>query len=155
MWVDGWVGGWVGGTYLVECVFKREGEVKTWVGGWVGRTLLNAYSNAKARCRPIEVAETPAFLSWCMSIFPVEEGGWVGEWVGARKIEENEAVRMSCCGLGMGGWGGMGGWVSGWVGGWVGGALTWHFNGDELFLATAACGDGWVGGWVGGGGGGG
>ena len=48
------------------------------------------------------------------------ESGWVGGWVveflfllcmGARKVEEEEAVRMTYGGLGMGGW----------VGGWVGG----------------------------------
>ena len=43
-------------------------------------------------------------------------GGWVGEFVfllcmGAREVEENEAVRMSYCK------GGLGGWV-GWEGGW-------------------------------------
>ena len=37
-------------------------------------------------------------------------GGWVGGWVGDRKEEEIEAVRMSC-------WTPMGGWVGGWVGG--------------------------------------
>ena len=31
-----------------------------------------------------------------------KEGGWVGRWVGGW-IEENEAVRMSCCELGEGG----------------------------------------------------
>ena len=39
--------------------------------------------------------------------------GEVDGWVGNRKIEENEAVRMSC-------------WMSymgGWVGGWVGESL--------------------------------
>ena len=30
-------------------------------------------------------------------------GGWVGGWVG--EIEEEAAVRMRYCGLGMGGWG--------------------------------------------------
>ena len=34
-------------------------------------------------------------------------GGWVGGWVG-RKVEANEVVRTSYCGL----------WVGGWVGGW-------------------------------------
>ena len=29
---------------------------------------------------------------------------WVGGWVGYGKVEENEAVRMRCCGLGEGGW---------------------------------------------------
>ena len=50
-------------------------------------------------------------------------GGWVGGWVGDRKIEEEQAVRMSCC-LSEG----LGGveekkkvvWVSGWMGGWGG-----------------------------------
>ena len=31
-------------------------------------------------------------------------GGWVGEWVGYGKVEENEAVEMRCCGLLGGGW---------------------------------------------------
>ena len=31
-------------------------------------------------------------------------GGWVGGWVGVEKVEEEEAVRMRCWGLGMGGW---------------------------------------------------
>ena len=35
-------------------------------------------------------------------------GGWVGGWVGCRTIEEDEAVRMSDCELGVG---------SGWMGG--------------------------------------
>ena len=30
-------------------------------------------------------------------------GGWVGGWV-MGYVEENEAVRMRCCGLGEGGW---------------------------------------------------
>ena len=34
--------------------------------------------------------------------------GWVGGWVGGW-IEEEQAVRMSYCGLGLGGW--VGGWV--------------------------------------------
>ena len=48
----------------------------------------------------------------------------------ARKVEENEAVGMGYCelGVGVGGWVGWVGWVGGWVGRWVG----------------------WVGGWVGG-----
>ena len=37
------------------------------------------------------------------------EGGWVGGWLNELKIEENKAVRMSYCELGVG-----------WVGGWVG-----------------------------------
>ena len=39
--------------------------------------------------------------------------GWVGGCVGYGKVEEKEAVRMSYCGLGLGGW------VGGWVGEWV------------------------------------
>ena len=41
-------------------------------------------------------------------------GGWVGEWLSCccihKKVEEDKAVRMSYCGLGVV-----------WVGGWVGG----------------------------------
>ena len=45
----------------------------------------------------------------------------MGGWVGDRKVEEDEAVRMSYCEIGVGGW--VDGWeeVGGWVGGWVGG----------------------------------
>ena len=39
--------------------------------------------------------------------------GWVGGWVGDRKMEENEAVRMSYWNVGVE-----------WVGGWVGGGPT-------------------------------
>ena len=56
-----------------------------------------------------------------------EVGGWVGfvftlvsGWVGDGKIEEDEAVRMSYCELGVGGWVGEVGWVGRWVDGWVG-----------------------------------
>ena len=31
-------------------------------------------------------------------------GGWVGGWVGYGWVEEIEAVRMSYCDLGVGGW---------------------------------------------------
>ena len=37
----------------------------------------------------------------------------MGGWVGYRKVEEKEAVRMSYCGLGD--------WEGVWVGVWVGG----------------------------------
>ena len=37
--------------------------------------------------------------------------GWLGRWVGW--IEEDEAVRMSHCEVGV--W-----WVGGWMGGWFG-----------------------------------
>ena len=40
-------------------------------------------------------------------------GGWVGWWVGDGKVEEKEALRMSYCKQGVGGW------VGGWVGEWV------------------------------------
>ena len=54
-------------------------------------------------------------------------GGWVGGWVGDRKVEEDEAVRMNYCELGVGWVGGMSclsheqedRWVGGWVGRWV------------------------------------
>ena len=89
---------------------------------------------------------------WMMSCFLID-----------RKVEENEAVRMSYCELlgsgwvGVGGWKDMGGWVGGWVvvggkvwvGGWAGGwvgrlsYLRWRARRDRgrrLF--------GWVGGWM-------
>ena len=37
------------------------------------------------------------------------EARWVDGWVDDRKIEENEAVGMSYCMYGLGGW--VGGWV--------------------------------------------
>ena len=58
-------------------------------------------------------------------------GGWVG-WV-----EEDEEVRMRCCGLGLGGW----------VGGWVGGLGRGGRGGSNEVLWAWI---GWVGGWVGG-----
>ena len=30
-------------------------------------------------------------------------GGWVGGWMGYGKVEEEQAVRMRCCGWGVGG----------------------------------------------------
>ena len=44
-------------------------------------------------------------------LFLGEVGGWVGGWLSYyihRKVEENEAVRMRCWTL----------WVGGWEGGW-------------------------------------
>ena len=71
-------------------------------------------------------------------------GGWVD-----REVEENEAVGMRCCGLGVGGW----------VGGWVVYLQGFYFfrpldflelgievGGGELLGYVG----GWVGGWVGG-----
>ena len=102
-----------------------------------------------------------------------EEGGcldgeseWVGGWVGW--MEENEAVRMSCCGLWMDRWVGgtyhNGGGRRG--GGWLllpidrsGGVGGGGWEEDEhravrpsvLFLFSGeSCVGGWVGGWVGG-----
>ena len=68
-----------------------------WVGGWVG--------------------------GWVIGGNELVEGGWVGGWVGDGKGEENEAVGMSYCELGVE-------WMDGrkrmgrWVGGWVGGFFT-------------------------------
>ena len=73
--------------------------------------------------------------------------GWVGGWV-VEKIEEEQAVLMSCCTSRMGGW----------VGGWVdqGGRIK---VGVVLLVAPLAAAQtrhgagrvgGWVGGWVGG-----
>ena len=114
----GWVGGWAGGWVDVPAWWarRRREEVdwlfnhpsfssREWEGGWERR-------------------RKPASL-WG------EVGGWVGGlmgtggergWVGW--VEEDEAVGMSCCELGVGWVGGfvrVGGWVGGWVSGWVGG----------------------------------
>ena len=44
----------------------------------------------------------------CLALHPegavAEDLEEVGGWVGDRKIEENEAVRMRCWVLGLGGW---------------------------------------------------
>ena len=66
----------------------------------------------------------PALVFW----FWGEVGGWVGGSVVYRMIEEDEAVRMRCWSL----------WVGGWVGGGGGGGV------NELLWAFY----GWVGGWV-------
>ena len=107
-----------------------------WVGGWVGLTFhgeeggfaLGAHADAR------EVGETELFGEGLLEVgrhglvgADLEEVvGWVGGWVGW--VEGNEAVKMSCCRLGVGGWVG---WVEKneavqmscwelWVGGWVG-----------------------------------
>ena len=57
--------------------------------------------------RPVE---TIASASSAIGIRPEKEaevylvGRWVGGWVGNRKIEENEAVRMGNCEVWVGGW---------------------------------------------------
>ena len=74
-------------------------------------------------------------------------------------VEEEEAVRMRCCGLLGGGW--VGGWresrqfVNGWVGGWVGGWMKRIWVGgkgrtrNDLLGGDVSKGKmgGWVGGW--------
>ena len=100
-------------------------------------------------------------------------GGWVEEiWVGGwvvEKIEENEAVGMSYCELGVwwvGGWVSRHIWIGGWVGGWVGRLTSeiidfeerggWDVEGEEFWVVVGGALDlweevgGWMGGWVGG-----
>ena len=69
-----------------------------WVGGWERGSL-------KGRIQLRRAPTTRTTSAW---------RSWVGGWVVDGKVEENEAVRMSYCGLGMGGW----------VGGWVGRTFT-------------------------------
>ena len=88
-WVGGWVGGWVDSLYMGE-----------WMGGWVGGWVtLDFWEGLVGLERLIGVHAV------------VGEGGWVGGWVGdflfllcmgAREVEENEAVRMSYWMLGVG-----------------------------------------------------
>ena len=63
------------------------------------------------------------------------------------KIEENEAVQMRCCKLGL----------RGWVGGWVSSPppravvlvlLSESPSRAQLLLTDSRCVGGWVGGWV-------
>ena len=72
----------------------------------------------------------------------------MGGWVVDRKMEEDKAVRMRYCELGILEW------VGGWVGGWMGFYLvevgaggvhpTQHQSGGDVALWRG----GWVGGWV-------
>ena len=88
-----WVGGWVGGFTLLQRAQSERASSSSQVLGWMKRVLAVAF--------------------WV--------GGWVGGLnelgVGDKKVEEEEAVRMSYCGVG------------GWVGGWDG--PTW---GEEEFV---------------------
>ena len=85
------------------------GWVDGWVGGWVGeRTYVDAEDGAKENAL---VGIAGGARSLGDERFLLEEvGGWVGfvftlvsGWVGDGKIEEDEAVRMSYCELGVGG----------------------------------------------------
>ena len=58
------------------------------------------------------------------------------------KVEENEAVRMSYCELGLGGW------VGGWVGGWERTVMVCLVSSSPAFLARSSNERGWMGGWV-------
>ena len=75
----GWVGGWVGGVFFPE----RDGHERE-----------RAHSAAKG----MQISQPVNLGKWV--------GGWVGGWVGARKVEKDEAVRMSYCGIWEGGWAG-------------------------------------------------
>ena len=85
-----------------------------WVGGWF--TLEGSLSWTLARRSPAVMIE-PGERRWAtvpdsealrgMIIF-IASTYWVGGWVGGW-VEENEAVGMRCCELGMGGW--VGRWV--------------------------------------------
>ena len=75
-------------------------------------------------------------------------GGWV------EQVEEDEAVRVRCCELGVGGW------VGGWVGGFTCSSLkrrrpselsclsTWVCRSWSWMTGSTTCFLGWVGGWV-------
>ena len=83
---------------------RWKGEVDGWVGGWLTYpSILPCFPCSRRR----SLAYSMEGLKWRRSMFRRRRvalivsggGGWVGEWV-----EENEAVRMSYCGFGMGGW---------------------------------------------------
>ena len=70
------MGGWVGGTDLEGYFFDGEEEGEAAVVG------------SESFLREDQGAGGSVVVFW---------GGWVGGWVGIdRKIEENEAVGMSC-----------------------------------------------------------
>ena len=79
----------------------------------------------------------------------LEVGRWVGGWV-VEKMEENEAVGMSCWTLWVAGWVeekeavGMSCCVDREVGGWVGG---WDVPGRDVGGWVGLWVSGWVGGW--------
>ena len=88
------------------------------MGGWVGGlpTLVTAVKHLwgakRGALREIHSSNLEGHMWKCTCGGWV--GGWVGWWLAYRKVEENEAIRMSYCKLGMGGWvDGSGGWVGG------------------------------------------
>ena len=94
------MGEWVGG------LIKRDG----WVGEWVGgkhayRRTASTASSAKWDFSWQRSLEERVVLAMLIYREKRWVGGWVGGWVGW--VEENEAVGMSYCELGV------------WVGGWA------------------------------------
>ena len=77
-----------------------------WVGGWVTDLPL-LYPSLDPLCAGGQVCLVGAgdlvddpFLVAFFGFLQNNLGGWVGVWVGW--VEENEAVRMRCCELGVG-----------------------------------------------------
>ena len=103
------------------------------VGGWVGEWETDLHVNAALEEGVDVLGEAQVGEEVGKGKGLGEVGGWVGGWVGLGWVEEDEAVRMSCCELGVrvGGWvdGGGVNEVGGWVGGWVG---------EGTYLAKAA-----------------
>ena len=114
---------WVGGLTIGMCQrggWKRrrargtlptgEGVGGRVVGGWVGGggsfncgenpLSLELFSAAGHVCKDAGFVE---FIPDVEEGFVCWVGGWVGGWVD-RKVEEDEAVGMSYCQLGLGGW---------------------------------------------------
>ena len=83
---------------------QREKGLGGWVGGWVYLDELRPSWRAPAKHGLDDAPEI--LLPVLGGDNAVVLGGWVGGWVGGWTgwVDEKEAVRMSDCGLGVGGW---------------------------------------------------
>ena len=85
-----------------------------WVGGWVGGGRDVPRICWMKIWAPVPRARKSGRRQLIMMLGEVGgwvgerrgAGGWIGGWVGDRKVEEDEAVRMSDCELERGGGGG-------------------------------------------------
>ena len=90
--VDREVGKWVGGLYLAQVAVELSRETEGAGGATHGRGD-EVVEVAVGGVDELERAEADVV----QGLF-----GWVGGWVGW--VEEEQAVGMRCCGLGVGGW---------------------------------------------------
>ena len=136
------MGGWVGGLggWVGECVYHL---LQPHISHYVWRASYekgHGGDGHEAHGHALEGAEEDEEED---SFRLLGVGGWVEE------IEENEAVRMSSCGLLRGGW--VGGWdvpvQSQCWRGWRRGSLGRGF--DFMHTRVGWWVGGWVGGWVG------